>query len=454
MDPNSNKKSTALVKKRSSELALMPPPPLPKRIKRPAIVLDEETYLDGLSQIIARDYFPGLIQNGAKQEFLNALDSKDDVWIRDAGSRLKQAMNGKTPGRRGVSFPDQTPREFVGDTPSAASAIQETPTPNVNLNMSLGAFQAKYTSEDNESFNVLLDKQNIKNRERQAYLWTGNKIPSARQIAYKEHEVKLLEESKTTDALTLASHDLRPAMPKYTKSDPRNALMFMPDSIEDERETVAQVAATKSNAPPKTIVHSNTRLEEPKLPKATVPPSPSLSAINDALAGRPRLSESSAGWETPKVYGYAFVDAEPTPQEVRAFEGGTSDSDAILKSITKDAESSPNPFNIKDSGDREKLHHKLVDKQKGKKGHLSDLIISSTPGRTPTPKFKSAPPKGSLTPAARMLFDRIKGTHATSQRRPSTPITNFDLTPTPRRSNRSNLLPGLTPKHNVLRRND
>jgi protein DGCR14 len=447
------KKSIALVKKRDSEMAIMAPPPPPKRIKRPAVVLDEETYLSGLSHIIARDYFPGLVENEAKQELLDALESKDNSWIRDAQKRFLNATTGSTPARRGVSFTDRTPQGYVGDTPRVESGPEAKPEPSIDLNLSLSAFQAKYTSEDNESFSAVLDKQNTKNRDKHTYLWNGNKIPSARQIAYKEREVKLIEAAKNTNALTLYNQDSRPAMPNYTKSAPRNSLMFQPESIEDELVTVAQEAEAKSNAPPKSIVHSNTRIEEPGLPEPQIPASPSLSAINDALAGRPQLNESSAGWETPRVRGYAFVDAEPTAAEILASEGGASDPTAILSKLTKGSDAVPNPFNIKESDKREKLHHRLVDKNKEKKGRITDLRSGLTPGRTPTPKFKSAPQKGNLTPAARLLYDRVKVTSATPREMASS-ITDFNLTPAHKKSKRNNLLPGLTPKPNVSRLSD
>jgi protein DGCR14 len=436
--------STALVKRSSDQLALMPPPPAPKRIKRPTVVLEEETYIDGLSHIIARDYFPGLVQTEAKQEFLEALDSKDDIWIQDAGKRLQEAMSGKTPGRRGVSFdtlPDQTPRGFIGDTPKTESK-KEAPGPQVNLNLSLGAYQTKYTSEDNESFNTLLDKQNIKNREKHAYLWTGNKIPSARQIAYQERKAQRLTASETTNALTLMSQDTRPAMPNYKKAEPKNSFMFEPESMEDALQTRAQVSEGKSNAPLKSIVHANTRLSEDELPQQTVPASPSLSAINDAIRGHPRLNESSAGWETPRVQGYSFVDAEPTAAEMHAYDSGSIDPQAILTSLAKGVDSSYNPFNVKESDDREKLHHRLLD-QKKTKGRVSELLGGNTPGKTPTPKFNSAPPKGGLTPAARMLYASIQKPSSIS-RDGNAQISNFDLTP--RKTKKSNLMPGLTPK--------
>ena len=101
-----------------------------------------------------------------------------------------------------------------------------------------------------------------------------------------------------------------------------------------------------------------------------MPPSPSLSALNDAIAGRPRLSESEAGWETPRVAGYAFVDAEPTPAEVRAFETGAAgklDTAAILSGLAaaSGARGGGAPFSIREEGGRDALHRRLLERGKG-----------------------------------------------------------------------------------------
>ncbi|KAG7148841.1 hypothetical protein HYQ46_002274 [Verticillium longisporum] len=79
----------ALVRKRA-DTDLMPPPPPTKKIKRPKKVIDEDAYTDALSQIIARDFFPGLLETETKQEYLDALESKDAAWISNAGRCLCQ----------------------------------------------------------------------------------------------------------------------------------------------------------------------------------------------------------------------------------------------------------------------------------------------------------------------------------------------------------------------------
>ena len=196
--------------------------------------------------------------------------------------------------------------------------------------------------------------------------------------------------------------------------------MFAPESLEDIQQTTAQAAEAKSNAPPKSINHPGTRMAVLEPVGPSIPASPSMSAVDAAIAGRPRLTESEVGYsglETPRVAGYAFVDAEPTPEE-EAYakrQGHTTEAQENLLESLVPLDPTPNPFIIQDSSAREKLHHKLVDKtaksNRPSGGRLGVLMGGETPGRTPTPKFLSATnlkkTPGNLTPAAQNLLMRI-----------------------------------------------
>ena len=423
--------------KRSLETSLMPPPPPPKRIKRPAKVLDEDDYTDALSHIIARDFFPGLLETQSKQEYLDALDSRDHEWIADAGRKLKEVMTPgpdgrKLRGRRGTSMTPttglfgrggETPKAWQGDTPMSVVSTASTTTstkpekPEIDTNLSLGAFQQKYTSEDNESFYKLLDKQNQKKAEKHAWMWAGNKIPSSRQIAHRKRERllaanKASEEAEDDRQLALIEpKDTRQAMPDTWISRPDNNFMFLPGSIEDTHQTVAQRAEETSLAPHKSVVYDNTRLSSSNSTYANEPaepPSPSLSAVRDAIAGRPRPTASEAsssgasfsGAVTPRVNGYAYVDSDPGPPPYST------------SSILGSGDSTSNPFKLRESSKREALHHRMVDKvAKGKRAtgkRDSEL-------KTPVPKFASSPriAKGNMTPAAQMLMGKVARSAAT-----------------------------------------
>lgn len=471
---------TQAVAKRSSATALMPPPPPPKRIKRPSTVLDEDEYNRALSHIIARDYFPGLLETEAQDEYLDALESKDREWIHDARSRMREAMtprpNGQR-GRRGVSTTptvngrggSETPRGWAGDTPMSvretepAETEEKSQKPKIDLNLSLTEFQAKYTSDDNESFNTSLDKQNVKRAKKYSWLFNGNQIPSARQIAWRKRDAKLLEASEhkhtnherdngstefvasTSDhpassTTTITTQNPRPAMPLHRPSAPRNALMFLPSSVEDTHQTRAEAAAAASNAPPKSVSHASTRFPVPATSSTStdpaVPPSPSLSAIDDAIRGQPRdATDSEAGYtgaETPRVNGYKFVDAEPTEAEMRAATGEEikrqdgEDEEEGLELLRKlhggDEAKGPNPFTIHAASKREDLLHRMVDKQHAQKraSGMGTKLTEFLGGKTPagqTPRFASAAGvksrigglgQGGLTPAGERLLRSVE----------------------------------------------
>ncbi|KAF2793523.1 hypothetical protein K505DRAFT_325434 [Melanomma pulvis-pyrius CBS 109.77] len=444
----SSQPSSALTK-RSASTALMAPPSGPKRIKRPTIVLDEETYSSAIEHIIRRDYFPGLAEADAQREYLNAVDSEDNTWIREAGKWLTQVMtplptgrrrtpgtmggNGRvTPVRRGLS---ETPRIWGSDTPlstagTEAKEDEEDKKPQVDLSLSLGAFQAKYTSEDTESFSQIIDKQNRLRFEKNAWMRDGNRYASKQRLA-QQKLIQANPPKATSTALALRpSEDLdnRPAAPTMHKHTAFNTLMFAPDSVEPWTQTRAERAATASLAPPKAVLHHNTRLPDPSTTAPARPHSPTISAIHDAIAGRPRLTASEGGYtgsETPRVNGYAFVEAvAPDPEEEE-----DAPTDLLERFGAKGSLSTP--FTIQESQRRERLHYKMVERIAEKKsgrdsvGGGGGLAIFN---KNETPKFLSAPvPRpgmtpgaagtggngkkgvGNLTPAAQRLFEKVGG---------------------------------------------
>lgn len=446
--------SSALVR-RSTDTELMPPPAV-KRIKRPQKILDEDTYTSAISEIIARDFFPGLVESEVQQEYLDALDSKDKVWISSASRRLHQVMTpGQRRGRRGTSIRtplpvgSETPRGYGGDTPaSVASDLTSVSTQaaageEVDTNMSLSNFQARYTSEDNESFYKLLDKQNQQRAERYAWMWRGNKLPSKQMLKQKEVETKLLESGRslednggTRDRLAISACGEKPAMAESWKYKANNNFMFVAESVEDSVETVAQKAQAESRAAPKSVLYANTRMPLPDTKAPEVPASPSLSAIHDAIAGRPRRTDSVPGYngnETPRVNGYAFVDDEPEDEYVPP---------SVPIELGK-GESTPNPFRIKEQSAREDLHHRMVDRVAKNKRASLHLGMTGKLNGTPVPKFPSSPRVnvGELTPAAQRLWSRV----GRFSRRDS-PGTSGVRTPLMAKTRGFGLKFGLTPK--------
>lgn len=404
--------------KRKADNALMAPPPPPKKIKRAAQVLPEERYQAGLEYHI--DIMLGRDQIQAQREYLLALESNDKDAIEEAGRNLTIAMTPRTERRRTETWAStatplegaagQTPRAWVGATPAIESGTTAPPLteeePNVDLKANLTEFQATFTSEDSESAYQLIDKANMKKRLENSWRYSGtNQIPGKRTQALALYQEKMIQAAKdpakAMELATKAPQDRRPAAAEYKRSAPLNSLMHFPDSIEDVFETRQQAAERISKAPPKQILYHNTRLTPAELPSNNiVPPSPAMSAIDAAIAGRPRATSTDDGFsgaETPRVAGYKFVDSEPTEAE-RVIFSGTVDHEALQRMI-KQQHGGPSPFKLAEETERQRLGNKAVERMASSKKSRVDELRGALTGKTPAPKFSSAP----LTPARRAV---------------------------------------------------
>ncbi|KAK5993209.1 ES2-like protein [Cladobotryum mycophilum] len=397
--------SKVLVRKRT-DMDLMPPPPPTKKIKRPRKVLDEDSYTEALSRIIARDFFPGLLETQIQQEYLDAVESKDAAWISSASRRLNQVMTpGRKPVHSSINTGGKTPTHFVGDTPVSVASTVAKEQPKLDINMSLSKFQATYTSEDNESFYKLVDKQNQKKAEKYGWLWRGNKLPSKQMIKQKEVTNRLektrnlVDDGFKRDRLAIKDADERPARPDTWNAAPKNGLMFAPEGLEDGVITMAQTAEEASRMAPRSIVYENTRIPQPHVPQR--PPSPSLSAVRDAIAGKPRRQDqdsSVGGGETPRVNGYAFVDDEDDETEA-------TNLPPVINLGPGDAN---NPFKIQEQRKREVLHERMVERISKSKNESLRNGLTGKIAAMETPKFISSPRVAdNLTPAAQRLWNRM-----------------------------------------------
>lgn len=428
----------ALIKRRNDELALMSPPPT-KRSKRPTEVLDEDDYTEGLSDIIARDYYPGLREAKAQEEYLSALDSKNPDWIREAGRKLQAASKGeievKKSRRETRDTRFDTPRSYrqAADTPvnpsgadtpltTADTEVEDdndiaTDKPNPDTNShSLSSYQAKYTSEDNASFNTLLDKQNDKRRQKHSYLWgPDQRLLSNRQIEHRKTEQRLLQDKsdyeiangKALVPLTTGATKDRSAKPaswKLTKPD--NNVMFIPSTSVDELglQTTMQLKESMSKAGPKEIVHANTRFPPtgPRFSADDDDPNDDTTSIHTSFIARRNnhLSTSNTevdGSETPRVNGYSFVDEDAPSARPQA---PSSESTPTYRDLLAgQTASTHNPFKLSESQKREALLHKLVERDAEKKRakHKEVTVV------------KGGKEVGNMTPAARKLLGRLGG---------------------------------------------
>ncbi|ODQ71921.1 hypothetical protein LIPSTDRAFT_35303, partial [Lipomyces starkeyi NRRL Y-11557] len=384
---------------------MLPPPPPTTKITRPNIALEEDTYVSSISRIIERDYFPDLVLLKYKNAYLDAVKDGEEHLVAKLRRKLERLNRTPTVADGRADTPrfydgetmygsEDSPSDYSDDDEldcqSVAGGQSEGDPENVNTNMSLNGFQAKYTSEDNESFHKILDERNQKNREKYAWLWNGNKIPGYRGTEYLEWQRSISKDQDPSSTSALILPDTRPPKPDTWKSKPKNELIFGP-------ETGKLSTGALQSARAKEIKRVNTRFD----------PSESLGGHSNNLFSRatsPATSEgssdvSSLRASTPRVQGYSFVSAAPSP----------SPSELGTPPMTWGAVAATpvvSKFRVAETPKREELHHKLLSSMSKRAGTPSSK--QARPG-TGVPKFKSVPDvkKAMLTPAGKRLLSSI-----------------------------------------------
>ncbi|GAA0168649.1 hypothetical protein LIER_23319 [Lithospermum erythrorhizon] len=168
--------------------------------KKQSTVLDEDTYVAAIEKIIERDFFPDIPKLRDRLDWLEAVRSRDPLQIRDAQLKIlerRRAIKKPSSSSSNLTTPVSaffrnslsiTPfsRFNEGNSSSYGSYIDNKVDrgdgegegegeDGVEGDLSLDEFFRRYTSEDNESFEKLIEKVNRKRKERYDYLLEGEK---------------------------------------------------------------------------------------------------------------------------------------------------------------------------------------------------------------------------------------------------------------------------------------
>jgi len=406
LETKSTKKSNEI--RPASSVIKIAPRPKPKQT-----VLEEDLYVESLEKIIQRDFFPDVPKLRTQSEWLRAEERGDIVKMKEIQENLKGTKETIR----------ETPSSFENSTPSSFTPSNPLTTPNSGLNekkielekkdetlkMSLNQFHLFHTSEDNASFETILEKQREAKRQKYAYLYDKE----------KEAEQLLLEGSSSRSASLLTWN--------YTA---RNLLMYNPEgavmTVEEEKA---------SNSIPKEINYDNTRVHAmPTNRPERQQEKPTYELIGNEQAAllAKRKAEKDAkinldeirgyksyNTDSPKVGGYGFVmtpTIEPGVEASPFTTWGSIDGTPLLveTSTPMGFGSGPN-FKVPETPKREQLAIDLAEKNsKAKKAKIQAAVknLMSPRGRdiisTPSPhkdmqlrnSYKSpAQRKGNSTPS-------------------------------------------------------
>lgn len=318
--------------------------------KRAAVVLDEDTYVAAIERIIERDYFPTVPALRDRLDLLQAQRSGDPVLLRDVQlhilDRRRHRRGTSAPGRgdgRSMSrtatpggassfrFPsvatptpfdaEKTPSLFPQPTPTPSSSRDDDPLFDDSL--SLDQFMRRYTSEDNESFNRIMEKVNKKRRERYGHLLAGEQEEEEEATTTPEMATK---RDRITDGYGTSGQPVSTL--EGWKYRARNLLMY---PGKDEAPLTEEEVAERAKGLTKEINKSNTRLTNGLSDSNSKPPhkeeDASLSILYTLVPGAtPGMMPPFAMREAERAKKYDLEDLRRTPPQQQQLLGGYVES--------------------------------------------------------------------------------------------------------------------------------
>lgn len=206
-----------------------------------------------------------------------------------------------------------TPRPYTPHQPSEGTTEHQNPQPPSlkTSKLSLDQFLTKYTSEDNSSFENIIEQTNANTKEKYSWIFDQEKKQLVLEGPVKDLEGKqgplgLLEQSSNDPSLK--------GKIEYWRFNPKNELMNFPVGAPLTTDDVEIKGA------PKSITHSATRFENASKLSSTknlLDPAAADERLRtqrlwtDMHNATPALHRGVS--ESPKVGGYGFVNSTPSP---------------------------------------------------------------------------------------------------------------------------------------------
>ncbi|XP_011307461.1 protein DGCR14 homolog [Fopius arisanus] len=267
-----------------------------------AKILDEEAYVERMGKIIERDFFPDLEKLKAQNDYLAALEQNDVKKMRE----LYEKYSSGRPVTERVSSPAtfETPlREEPGEISDSESVIaksESTLDDGVKDRIGLDSFLSTHTSEDNASFEEMMEE--AEKRQRIKYSWLYDVEEKSKLLAIEANKIAALGDGKGIK---------KPLSLDTWSYKNKNYIMYVPDGVELTPDEKVEMAKRKQE-----VVHDNTRL--------TVNPfneKQNKETINELAKCQSKVNDGKIGVDgkeivrnpTPRINGFSFV-ATPSPR--------------------------------------------------------------------------------------------------------------------------------------------
>ncbi|ODM92605.1 Protein DGCR14 [Orchesella cincta] len=408
------------------------------------------SFFQALEKIIQRECFPELEKLRAQNAYLDAVANNDVQMMRELTTRYGVGKN--TPSLRQVNDTPstfETPTSIQGlsartgteslpntpllhgtdsslplkddDTQSVASSSKTTSSRKPH-ELGLNEFLNKYTSEDDQSFQDIVDEGIRKHKLKYAWLYDQEEV-------HKERMLLAITLPTASEQQSLEYQ--RPSEVGTWNYKNKNAVMYIPDGVEYTKAELADLARKQNE-----VEFGNTRFKRSpykSTPKpdetATSSGSKPLNLIHGCADGKVGFDgKEITGGQTPSVNGFKYVRTpSPTPGvEDTPFltwgeiEGAPFRLDAGDTPISR---TPGTPYRMMATSRRERLALELADKvssrNRDKKQKTIEVARSYLSSPSPRPKT-SVERMSSMSPAAQAfankLFKKIDATPITSRK--------------------------------------
>lgn len=410
------------VAKNMKDLAVFKKPlGVAKKYKKPQPkVLDEDTYIKKMGEIIQRDFFPHLDKLQAQNQYLDALEQNDVKRMRElyekyssgrpTTERPASPATFETPMNKIESEDEQfkstkVPKDIPANTDTKEKDKTEPTT-------GLDAYLSIHTSEDNASFEEMMIEAEKKLRLKYAWLYEA------------EENCKALTNAKSSGTLAIEGSNGKPNQLDSWNYQNKNYIMYVPDGVEltpDERIDLAKKKQL--------VIHENTRLRTNPFNEQQ-----NKETINELAKNQSKANDGKIGVDgkeivrnpTPRVNGFSFV-ATPSPRP------GECESPLMTWGQIEGT-----PFRL-DGGDTPLLRtsqgpsFRMAEPPKREQLALQLAEKAGERHRDRKNKALEAARKSLATPSPRSTIDRLS-TMSPAARRLATQKLRFASTPSPRRA--------------------